>query len=401
MPEPITKTQRWLDLIAFLIGRRLPVSVEQIMEGVPAYAAKWEAGDDTDRAVRRASVRRTFERDKDELRELGIPLETVSFSIHHGEEYQEGYRLARKDFYLPYLKIVSEAEGIPGPSIRTKRRESPQEPPQRGTPRRGVADLSLTPPEAGAALDAFYRASDLPSFPYASEARSAFRKLSGDFDLEGFRPPPILHADRPEAESVRASMRTLSGALDARKRVTFIYHGIHRDEDTERDVAPYGLAFQGGHWYLVGHDALRDGMRVFRVSRMGDPSPNRSKPHTPDYEIPSDFRVSELLGREAWELGSADEGEVEAHVHFRFPVSLWAARNRHGMLKAEQPDGSAVRAFNVRQVNPFLRWLLTFEGDAELLSPPDLRTQLRELARDVAAIYAEDSDDSGGSGSDG
>jgi predicted DNA-binding transcriptional regulator YafY len=71
------------------------------------------------------------------------------------------------------------------------------------------------------------------------------------------------------------------------------------------------------------------------------------------------------------------------------------------MLKAEQPDGSAVRAFNVRQVNPFLRWLLTFEGDAELLSPPDLRTQLRELARDVAAIYAEDSDDSGGSDPDG
>jgi predicted DNA-binding transcriptional regulator YafY len=47
----------------------------------------------------------------------------------------------------------------------------------------------------------------------------------------------------------------------------------------------------------------------------------------------------------------------------------------------------------VRQVNPFLRWLLTFEGDAELLSPADLRGQLRDLARDVVAIYADDADE--------
>jgi predicted DNA-binding transcriptional regulator YafY len=158
-------------------------------------------------------------------------------------------------------------------------------------------------------------------------------------------------------------------------------------------VAPYGLAFQGGQWYLVGHDALRDDLRVFRVSRMRDLRPNRTRPHRPDYEIPDDFRVSEVLGRESWELGSADEGEVEADVLFRFPVSLWAARNRHGKLAHEQPDGSAVRTFSVRQVNPFLRWLLTFEGDAELLSPADLRGQLRDLARDVVAIYADDADE--------
>lgn len=62
-----TKTQRLLDLIAFLMGRRVPVTVEEIMEGVPAYAAPWRSEDET----ARASARRAFERDKALEREEG------------------------------------------------------------------------------------------------------------------------------------------------------------------------------------------------------------------------------------------------------------------------------------------------------------------------------------------
>jgi hypothetical protein len=47
MPPSITKTQRWLDLIAYLLGWRLPVSVEEIMEHVPAYAERWRSEDAT------------------------------------------------------------------------------------------------------------------------------------------------------------------------------------------------------------------------------------------------------------------------------------------------------------------------------------------------------------------
>ena len=48
------------------------------------------------------TVRRMFERDKDELKAFGIPIETVRFTINYGHEQQDGYRLARKDFHLPY-----------------------------------------------------------------------------------------------------------------------------------------------------------------------------------------------------------------------------------------------------------------------------------------------------------
>ena len=374
MPEAITKTQRWLDLLAFLIGRHFPVSVEQLMEGVPAYARDWEAGDDT----ARDSVRRKFERDKDELRELGIPLETVDFSVEG--EPQKGYLLAKRDFYLPYLKIV----GGPATGGEARSRRSGET----GRPRqKGVPDFELSAAEAGVALDALWRAARLPHYPYAAEARSAFHKLSGDFDPDAFQRPPIVHLDGPRSEEMAPALRLLAEALNARKRVTLTYHGIHRDEETERDVAPYGLVFQGGHWYLVGQDALRDDLRVLRVSRMRDLAANRAAPHTHDYEIPEDFRLEDSLGKEAWELGSAGEGELEARVRFRFPLSLWAERNAHGELEGEADDGASVRRFTVRQVHPFLRWVLTFEGEAEILEPPELRRGAREMAAEVAALH--------------
>ncbi|MDX1578200.1 MAG: WYL domain-containing protein [Gemmatimonadota bacterium] len=374
MPQNITKTQRWLDLLAFLLGRRLPVSVEQIMEGVPAYAADWEDGDDT----ARASVRRKFERDKDELREIGIPLETVPYEVFG--EREAGYRLARRDFYLPYLKLIGAgSEEDPAGSAAAPSGGSDDHPRQSG-----AGELSLSPSDAGAALDALWRVEGLPRWPYASEARSAFRKLSGDLDLERFRRPPVLHLDPSRTEEIEERLHVLAEALNARKRVRFTYHGIHRDEETRRDVAPYGLVFQGSHWYLVGYDALRDDLRVLRVSRMRDLEPNRTAPRTPDYEIPGDFELDDLLGREAWELGSDGEGEIAARVRFAFPLSLWAERGGHGELESEEAGGAAVRRFRIRQVHPFLRWVLTFEGQAEILEPLELRDGLRAMAREVA-----------------
>ena len=364
MPDSISKTQRWLDLIAFLIGHRYPVSVDQIMKAVPSYTADYESGDST----RQQSVRRKFERDKDELRELGIPIETVEYSINYGTEEQTGYRLARGDYYLPYLRIVGEE--------RTG-----------GRPRQaGAGTVDLEPGEMSTALSALRRVSALPSFPYASEARSAFRKLSGDLDLSALD-SRVMYASDSGAEEIRDRLRELCRALHKRKTVRFRYHGIHRGEATDREVHPYGLFFQGGSWYLSGHDLGREGDRVFRVSRMEPPTINHLSPNTPDFEVPDEFDLASHTGRAPWELGSDDDEPVAARVRFTFPRSLWAERNGHGRLLESRDDGSAVREFDVTQVNPFLRWVLTFEGDAQILSPPALREELVALAAKVVQIH--------------
>src|SRR5688572_2444400 len=111
MPERISKTQRWLDLIALLLGRTVPLSFVDIMDRIPAYADPLNRGDET----ARATVRRMFERDKDELRKIGIPIESVRYDVNYGGELLEGYRITRRDFYLPYLRVIEGGKpGGPG-----------------------------------------------------------------------------------------------------------------------------------------------------------------------------------------------------------------------------------------------------------------------------------------------
>lgn len=83
-----TKLQRWLDLIAYLVARRLLVAGDELLSQIPAYAAGWESADP--RA--QESARRKFERDKDELRAQGIPIRTVRYStwVHHAAAIQAG-----------------------------------------------------------------------------------------------------------------------------------------------------------------------------------------------------------------------------------------------------------------------------------------------------------------------
>jgi proteasome accessory factor B len=388
--EPITKVQRWLDLIAYLVGRRLPVAVEDLMEDLPAYARDWEEGDEK----ARASVRRKFERDKDELRALGIPIETVPYAVGWGQESMEGYRIARKDFYLPYLKLLAEkGEGGSSPGLGTPGRPAGGAPPGQAPGRAEVRDrtVEFSRDRAVEAVHGLRTLSLLPAFPLAGAARSALRKFTFDLDPEVFGEAPVLFAVPPETARSLENTRTLSDAIQKRKEVTFLYHGIHRGEATERRVRPYGLLFQHSHWYLVGWDQERRAERIFRVDRMQGVQKNPQRPNTPDFEPPEEDVLKGYRGREAWELGEADEA-LQAQAWFRFPTSLWAERNGYGVKVEEESDGSQIRQFEVRQPHPFLRWILSLEGEAGILSPPEMREGLRTMAREVAALYGGDGD---------
>ena len=369
----IRKTRRWLDLIAYLVGCRYPVAVERIMEQVPAYARRLEAAeqevDEARARTARESVRRMFERDKDELRAAGIPIESVKLDIDYGATRIDAYQLSRKDFHLPYLRIASEAAG---------------DPPQGREP-----GMELSAAESATAFRALEAVSQLPGFPLADEAGAAWRKLS--FDLT---PPPtgapVLFADRAGTAQLVTRNRAITDGLLRRKRLTFSYYGIYRGRSTERRVRPYGLFFQQGHWYLVGHDEDREELRVFRVDRMDEPVVNPRSPNTPDYEIPEDFSLIAYRDREAWELGAEDGDSLRALVRFEFPTSLWAERNRLGELEREEEAGATVRSFQVHQVDPFLRWILSRRGEARVIDPPDIAERVRNLAlQTLAAQEAE------------
>lgn len=95
------KSERLLNLtIALLVSRRY-VAREQLRSAVEGYSGLSEA-----------AFQRTFERDKDELRALGIPVETGHNDLLFDDE--PGYRIRRSDFELPPVELTREERVVLG-----------------------------------------------------------------------------------------------------------------------------------------------------------------------------------------------------------------------------------------------------------------------------------------------
>src|SRR3984957_10889601 len=101
------KTERLLSLVVCLLSARRYLTAGQIRAAVPGYPASFEA------------FKRMFERDKDELRELGIPLETGTNAA--GEE-EAGYRISRQAYELPDIRLEPDEVAVLGLAARVWRR---------------------------------------------------------------------------------------------------------------------------------------------------------------------------------------------------------------------------------------------------------------------------------------
>jgi predicted DNA-binding transcriptional regulator YafY len=372
-PDTPTKTQRLLDLLAFLVSRHQPVSRGEIWDGVVGYRQKLEGGAEPE------SVRRGFERDKEELLALGFPLETVDVPRNDPEE-QILYRIRAKNFYLPYLRLIRDdgqeraepdCPDLPGDEVRMRPKRSWQ------------TRLSSLDPESGfAAADALHTLRSNPELPFQAEADSAFRKLT--FDLQGdlgglFGPAPVLVP--ADDEDTRDLIPVLARAVRQRRVVRFAYHGIDRDAVTAREVEPWSLLYKQSRWYLLGHDRTRDDRRIFRLSRIRDTADGVDGP--PEFD-PPDLDLSAWDDADAWNLPGMDESPVEAVVRFRFPRSLWADRNDVGELLETDPEtGDTLRRFVVRSSGPFVRWVLGQLDDARIVSPPELVEEAAHLRQRV------------------
>ena len=353
------KLQRWIDLLAALLRRSFPVTFDQLIAEVPAYAAPDQNEE---------SRRRTFERDKDELRRFGVPIETVDL-----DEDAKGYRLRVRDFYLPYLTL--RAEGVEASRPRVVDRFGYQ----------SLPFLSFEPEELAAVVDAGARVRQLGDPLLAEHAESALRKLACDLpvDASGREDEGQPAVARPRAGASAELLATLGGALEARKRVSFRYHAMGSGASGAREVEPVGLFYLNQHWYLAARASGETLVKNYRLNRMGDVQVNKAKPGTRDYEIPADFRLRDhARSRHAWELGAGDA--VDAVVAFVAPTGAAAAARRLGEEIAGHPDR---RRFTVRRVDAFARWLLAFGGDVVPVTPDALVESYQALVRETLAHH--------------
>jgi proteasome accessory factor B len=224
------RLERLLNLTATLLDTRRPLTLDELADRLePTYP------DDV------TARRRAFERDKDTLRELGIPI-TVEQPDSFGTE--RGYRIRPEDYYL--------------------------------------SDLTLSPEER-AALHVAVSAVRLEG----GAGRAGLQKLGG---IEGSAAVPIADLQ------VTPALADLFDAVAKRREITFAYRG------DERHLRPYGVVHRFGHWYVVGSDVDRDAPRAFRVGRI-EGVPTSGEPG--GFEPPADVDPAAYLRDDPMTYGDA------------------------------------------------------------------------------------------------
>jgi proteasome accessory factor B len=214
----ISKVERLMNLVIALLSTRNFITAERIRETVYGYS---ESPSDE-------AFSRMFERDKNELRDLGIPLETGRVSQF---DPTEGYRINRDAYALPAVELTAdEAAAV---AVATQLWESPE----LITATQGAL-LKLR--AAGVDVDA-------PDAAVAITSTAALPSLRGSEDVLGI----------------------VLSAIDSGQALQFPHRPSRSEPYTTRTVEPWGVVTDRGRWYLVGHDRDRDATRTFRLSRIG------------------------------------------------------------------------------------------------------------------------------------
>src|SRR5688500_12259134 len=222
------RIERLINLIAALLEAESPMTAEQIRERISGY----------DSADNHEAFRRAFERDKADLKQMGIPVETRQMDSFG--DTPPGYIIPKSSYYLPELDL--EPDEVAALRIAASAVLGVEE--EAGT---GVLKLSMG----------------------AIDETSSGARLAWNADVAASQP----------------LLAPLYSAVAERVPVTFGYQPAGTDEPSTRTVRPYALVHRKGHWYLVGHDERSDDTRTFKVARItGDP-----KRGDGSYEIPEDF----------------------------------------------------------------------------------------------------------------
>ncbi|UYP17228.1 YafY family transcriptional regulator [Rhodococcus sp. Z13] len=338
----ISKVERLVNLVIALLSTRQFVTAEKIRASVAGYA---DCASDE-------AFSRMFERDKNELRDLGVPLETGRPSR---TSTVEGYRINRDAYELP--------------------------------------EIDLTPEETAAVAVA---AALWESPELASAAQGALLKLRAagvrvDTDGSG-----VVAPLPPRARGSEPALTALLAAIDARRAVRFTHRSSPTDPWTQRTVEPWGVVTVHGRWYLVGHDRDRDAVRTFRLSRIGDDVEAFGPEGAVQIPQDVDLRARVLAATSPREpAGSARVWVAEGRA--------WELR-RLGTVVAEKVVAGRVGAVlevPVRTWEWIARIVAGQGADALVLAPPELRGEVERILTAVAdpqPVWAGDAVDTTGEG---
>ena len=322
------RAERLVNLVLCLLSTRQFLSAERIRATVPGYA---DAPTDD-------AFFRMFERDKNELRELGVPLETGRNSAF---DTADGYRIARHDYEL--------------------------------------GEIDLEPDEA-AAVALASRLWDTPGLAGAAHGALVKLRAAGvEVDEAG------AGQVQPRVRAAEPAFGPLLAAVQAGQAVTFAHRrGGPTGEVAHRTVEPWGVVSARGRWYLVGHDRDRADVRSFRLSRIDGPV--RTVGPAGAVRVPPGTDLLALVDRAVGPppvIGAARLWVADGRAH-----GLRRLGRVLGRLRLADREGDELE-IDLRSVDTVARWVAAYGPDVVVRHPPELAQAVRRGWAAVAAAHAE------------
>ena len=337
----VLKLERQLNLVSYLLSSRMPVPFSDIRGRVVGY----------DDSASPDAVEKRFDRDKADLRSIGVNIEYVQSDMFG----RAGYVIDPRGYFLRQTKLEPEDAMLLAVLQHTL----------------GVVDDTL-----------------------GRNLKSALAKLTIDSQL----PEPLrasigeqhlLSLGRSGRDPGRKHVALLGEAVSRRRKVQFRYHTVDAGRTEVRTLRAYGLGLVEGNWHLVAFDESRKpkgAIRRFRLDRVQGKVTFLDKVEDA-YEVPSDFDISQYVDQEEFEMGEGSEVQVTVALD---EVATWLmARRRRGAGGLEiLGDATGLYRVAIRNEVGFFRWMAEFGQHARIESPKRLAVAFRERLEKTRALYA-------------
>lgn len=301
-----------LNLVIALRYTRRPLTRHDIARSVAGYHPDGNG----------AAFEKMFERDKADLRELGVPIEVGSVSRINEDI---GYRI-RADAY-------------------------------------GMDDIDLDSDEAAAVAvaAAMWRSKEM-----SSAAQAAVHKLRANgIDVDEPTSPAGPAPDR----SVEVTLRALLTGIDQHQQVSFEYRSNPTVDFAARTLHPWGVVTVRSARYVVGFDVDRDAVRTFRLSRLRG---GEVLPAAADRRPPAGFDLRGHAAAAASTTGEEPLGDARVWVAAGRGAGLRRMAGTPTPVQFRGRAGAELR-IEVRGIHQLTRSIAALGPDAVVFGPPRLR----------------------------
>ncbi len=216
--------------------------------------------------------------------------------------------------------------------------------------------------------------------PYGKTARVIIDKVKTGRSAPQTTKPISIGGASPEKNNEYKITRRIEEAI--REKIVIEIHYLSlKGEKTKRVIAPYALTFRKRAWYLIGYCHLRNDIRTFRLGRI-----QKVKMLSESFEIPDDFSIRDYF-RSMW--GVTRDRLYHFKVRFSNEAAIAIKTSRHHPDEkiTELENGDVLYELIAGGDEEFIRWVLSYGKNAEIISPELSRKKIQALLSETLKKY--------------